>query len=107
MSVVSVGACGLWVRADVRRSYRGRQSRSGACDPCNGSSHWRPIGLQVTTRNGIVHLYGIVVNPNSRQAAIVAAENITGVKEVHDHLCFVDSYSGFYVESLEDMKATG
>lgn len=71
------------------------------------NTHWRPIGLQVTTRNGVVHLHGIVVNPNSRQAAIVAAENITGVKEVHDHLCFVDSYSGFYVESPEDMKATG
>lgn len=71
------------------------------------NTDWRPIGLQVTTRNGIVHLHGIVVNPNSRQAAIVTAENITGVKEVHDHLCFVDSYSGFYVESPEDMKATG
>jgi len=58
-------------------------------------------------RNGVVHLHGIVINPSSRQAAIVAAENIAGVKEVHDHLCFVDSYSGFYVESPEDMKAAG
>jgi osmotically-inducible protein OsmY len=54
-------------------------------------------------RNGVVHLHGIVVNPGSRQAAIVAAENISGVKEVHDHLCFVDTYSGFYVESSEDI----
>lgn len=23
----------------------------------------------------------------------------------HDHLCFVDTYTGFYVESPEDMKA--
>ena len=71
------------------------------------STDWRPIGLQVTVRNGVVHLHGIVVNPASRQAAIVAAENIAGVKEVHDHLCFVDGYSGFYVESPEDMKAAG
>lgn len=68
---------------------------------------WRPIGLQVTVRNGVVHLHGIIVNASSRQAAIVAAENIAGVKEVHDHLCFVDSYSGFYVESPEDIKAAG
>jgi CBS domain-containing protein len=68
---------------------------------------WRPIGLQVTVRNGVVHLHGIIVNANSRQAAIVAAENVAGVKQVHDHLCFVDTYSGFYVESPEDMKATG
>jgi CBS domain-containing protein len=68
---------------------------------------WRPIGLQVTVRNGVVHLHGIIANASSRQAAIVAAENVAGVKEVHDHLCFVDSYSGYYVESSEDMKAAG
>ena len=32
-------------------------------------------------------------------------KNIAGVKEVHDHLCYVDTYSGFYVELPEDMKA--
>jgi CBS-domain-containing membrane protein len=67
---------------------------------------WRPIGLQVTVRNG-VHLHGIIVNDNSRQAAIVAAENVAGVSEVHDHLCLVDGYSGFYVGSPEDMKVAG
>ncbi|HLZ01126.1 MAG TPA: CBS domain-containing protein [Bradyrhizobium sp.] len=64
---------------------------------------WRPIGLQVTVRNGVVHLRGIIVNDGSRQAAIVAAENVAGVKEVHDHLSFVDSYSGFYIEPAEDI----
>jgi CBS domain-containing protein len=68
---------------------------------------WRPIGLQVTVRNGVVHLHGIIANAGSRQATIVAAENVAGVKEVHDHLCFVDSYSGYYVESSENMKAAG
>jgi CBS domain-containing protein len=66
---------------------------------------WRPIGLQVTCKNGIVHLHGIIVNDHSRQASIVAAENTTGVKDVHDHLCLVDTYSGFYIESPEDIKA--
>ena len=78
--------------------------RQRVADAINGTD-WRPIGLQVTTRNGVVHLHGIIVNESSRQAAIVAAENVAGVKEVHDHLCFVDTYSGFYVESPEDMKA--
>jgi CBS domain-containing protein len=66
-------------------------------------THWRPIGLQVMVREGVVHLHGIVVNDSSRQATIVAAENAAGVKEVHDHLCFVDTYSGFYVEPPEEM----
>lgn len=71
------------------------------------SKDWRPIGLQVTCKNGVVHLHGIIVNDRSRQAAIVAAENTAGVKEVHDHLCLVEPYSGFYIGSPEDMKAAG
>jgi CBS domain-containing protein len=45
---------------------------------------WRPDSLQVTVRNGVVHLYGVVLDENSRQASVVAAENTAGVKEVHD-----------------------
>lgn len=66
---------------------------------------WRPIGLEVTVRNGIVHLHGIITTDGARQATIVAAENTAGVKKVHDHLRFVDTWSGFYVESSEDLKA--
>ena len=66
---------------------------------------WRPIGFEVTVRKGVVHLHGLITNDEARQATIVAAENTAGVKEVHDHLCFVDTWSGFYVESPEDIKA--
>jgi len=69
------------------------------------ATDWRPAGFQVTVRNRIVHLHGIIFDDHVRQAAIVAAQNVAGVKEVHDHLCYVDTYSGFYVESSEDMKA--
>lgn len=65
---------------------------------------WRPIGFEVTVRKGAVHLHGIITTDEARQATIVAAENISGVKKVHDHLCFVDTYSGFYVESPEDVE---
>jgi CBS-domain-containing membrane protein len=66
---------------------------------------WRPISFEVTVRNGVVHLHGIITTDEARQATIVAAENTAGVKKVHDHLCFVDTWSGFYAESPEDMKA--
>jgi len=69
------------------------------------AADWRPMGFEVTVRNGVVHLHGVITVDESRQATIVAAENTAGVKEVHDHLCFVDTNSGYYVESLEDMKA--
>jgi osmotically-inducible protein OsmY len=66
---------------------------------------WRPISFEVTVGNGIVHLHGIITSDEARQATIVAAENTAGVMQVHDHLCLVDTYSGFYVEAPEDMKA--
>ena len=69
------------------------------------ATDWRPAGFQATVRNGIVHLHGIIFDDHVRQATIVAAKNIAGVKAVHDHLCYVDTYSGFYVKSPEDMKA--
>ena len=70
------------------------------------ATDWRPTGLQVAVRNGVVHLHGLIINDDSaRRAAIVAAENTAGVKEVHDHLCLVETWSGFYMESPEDMKA--
>ena len=63
---------------------------------------WCPFGLSVTVRDGIVHLSGVITDARSRQAAVVAAENVTGVKTVHDHLCWVDTMSGMYLNSPED-----
>lgn len=65
---------------------------------------WRPLGLGVTVRDGVVHLHGIITDDRSRQAAIVAAENVSGVKKIHDHLCWVEPMSGMYLNSQEDEK---
>jgi CBS domain-containing protein len=63
---------------------------------------WCPFGLSVVVRDGIVHLSGVITEERSRQAAVVAAENVTGVNKVHDHLCWVDTMSGMYLNSPED-----
>ena len=63
---------------------------------------WCPFGLSVVVRDGIVHLGGVITEERSRQAAIVGAENVSGVKKVHDHLCWVDTMSGMYLNSPED-----
>jgi CBS domain-containing protein len=63
---------------------------------------WSPFGLNVIVRDGIVHLSGVITEERSRQASIVAAETVAGVRKVHDHLCWVDTMSGMYVESSED-----
>ncbi|MDR6305207.1 CBS domain-containing protein [Nitrobacter vulgaris] len=70
---------------------------------------WCPFGLSVIVHGGIVHLSGIITDERARQAAVVAAENVAGVKEVDDHLCWVDTMSGLCLISPEDkqLAATG
>jgi CBS domain-containing protein len=65
-------------------------------------NNWCPFGLSVMVRDGIVHLSGVITEERSREAAIVGAENVAGVKKVHDHLCWVDTMSGMYLNSPED-----
>jgi CBS domain-containing protein len=69
-----------------------------------GAMSWRPEALQVIVHNGVVHLYGAVLDDQSRQASIVAAENAAGVKEVHDHMYSFDTFTGVHVRSPEDLK---
>jgi CBS domain-containing protein len=68
------------------------------------NNDWSPFGLNVVVRDGIVHLSGVITDEGSRQAAMVAAQNVTGVKKVHDHLCWVDTMSGMYLNSPEDIE---
>jgi CBS-domain-containing membrane protein len=67
-----------------------------------GKNDWCPHGLSLVVRNGIVHLSGIIIDERSRQAAVVCAENIAGVKKVHDHLCWIDPMSGMYFIAPEN-----
>ena len=66
------------------------------------AADWAPFGLGVVVSHGVVHLSGVLTKENYREAAIVAAENVSGVKRVHDHLCWVDAMSGMYLNSQED-----
>jgi len=68
---------------------------------------WCPFGLNVVVRDGVVHLSGVITEERSRQASIVGAENVAGVKKVHDHLCWVEPMSGMYLESPEDTEMAG
>jgi len=69
-------------------------------------SDWCPFGLNVIVRDGIVQLSGVITDERARKAAVVATENVQGVKKVHDHLCWVDTMSGVYLNSPEDENST-
>jgi CBS domain-containing protein len=47
---------------------------------------WGACRLKVSARDGVVSLSGVVASRKARQAAIVAAENVPGVKKVIDDL---------------------
>jgi CBS domain-containing protein len=57
-----------------------------------GQAVWRPCRLNVTVRDAIVTLRGIVKNDIARRAAVVAAENVPGVSKVLDHLSDARAY---------------
>ncbi|RUU10966.1 CBS domain-containing protein [Mesorhizobium sp. M7A.T.Ca.TU.009.01.3.2] len=49
--------------------------------------------INVTVKNGVVKLRGAIFDERERQAAIVAAENVAGVKAVEDDLFCADPVS--------------
>ena len=60
---------------------------------------WAPIvSLNVTVANGIVDVWGTIVEDRERRAIMVVAENTPGVKQVKDHLVFIEPYSGTVIE---------
>ena len=56
---------------------------------------WAPVALvDIMVSNGTVQLWGTIMDDRQREALIVAAENIPGVKGVQDHLVWVEPMSG-------------
>jgi CBS domain-containing protein len=54
---------------------------------------WSPRDFNVVVRDGVVELWGEILDERERQAAKVAVENVAGVKAVKDHLVWVEPMS--------------
>jgi osmotically-inducible protein OsmY len=50
--------------------------------------------VNVIVKDGIVELYGVVTDDRERRGLVVAAQNVSGVKRVVDHLIWVEPVSG-------------
>jgi CBS domain-containing protein len=60
---------------------------------------WAPAAMvNVVVHNGVVELWGAIVDERQREALKVAAQNIAGVKAVKDHLVWVEPTSGMVIE---------
>jgi CBS domain-containing protein len=62
---------------------------------------WAPH-INVIVKDGVAELHGVVTDDRERQGLVVAAENVAGVKKVHDHLVWVEPISGMAFASSED-----
>jgi CBS domain-containing protein len=60
------------------------------------------LGVEVVVKNGVAELWGTVMDDRERRACLVATENVAGVKQVHDHLVWVEPMSGMAFPSAED-----
>jgi CBS domain-containing protein len=66
-----------------------------------GQQHWAPH-INVVVRNGVAELWGTITDDRERQGLIVLVENVPGVKQVHDHLVWVEPMSAMAFPSPED-----
>lgn len=108
---------GLVSRADLLRalSVAAREQTAIAADDrtirqniLNALTHepWVPrTTLNVTVVNGVVDLWGTISDDQERRAICVIAENTPGVKNVIDHLVFVEAYTGTVIEAPPERQA--
>ncbi len=70
-------------------------------------AEWAPAAtVDVVVRDGIVELWGVIIDERQREALKVAAENIPGVKAVKDHLVWVEPMSGMAIEPNDEKLAS-
>jgi CBS domain-containing protein len=68
---------------------------------------WAPAAMvNVVVRDGVVELWGVIIDERQREALKIAAENIPGVRAVKDHMVWVEPTSGMVIEPRDEAAAT-
>lgn len=62
---------------------------------------WAPR-IDVTVKDGVAELWGTITDERMRKACAVVTENVPGVRQVHDHIIWVEPMSGMAFPSSED-----
>jgi CBS domain-containing protein len=66
-----------------------------------GTQSWAKR-IHVIVNNGVAELWGKIIDENERESCIDAAEKTAGVRQVRDHLVWVNPVSGMSFPSPED-----
>jgi CBS domain-containing protein len=71
------------------------------------NQQWAPVAMtNVVVRDGVVELWGVIIDERQRQALKIVAENVPGVKAVKDHLVWVEPTSGMTIEPPAESRAS-
>jgi CBS domain-containing protein len=62
---------------------------------------WAPH-VNIVVKDAVAELWGTITDERERQACVVIAENVAGVRAVHDHLVWIEPISGMSFPSPED-----
>ncbi len=66
---------------------------------------WAPVtSLNVTVADGVVDVWGTITDDAERRAICIVVENTPGVKQVHDHLVYIEPYSGTVIEAPDEQR---
>jgi CBS domain-containing protein len=69
---------------------------------------WAPVALiDVVVRDGVVELWGTITEAKQGDGLRVVAENIPGVKEVVNHLTWIEPMSGMILSSPDEDARAG
>ena len=60
--------------------------------------------VNVTVKDGVVDLWGAFTSYRQDESAVVAAENVPGVKAVYNHLAWVDPMSGLVIYEADEKR---
>jgi CBS domain-containing protein len=67
---------------------------------------WAPVALtNVVVHDGVVELWGVLVDERQREALKVVAENIPGVKAVKDHMVWAEPMTGMAIEAQGEAES--
>jgi hypothetical protein len=98
LAAILRASCGEETLADaeIRKTISARLDAKGGI----------PDGLiDVRVHDGAVVLRGVIPEQHHRQMLCEIADSVAGVRTVHDHLIWIDRYSGVFMVSPEDSMA--
>lgn len=74
--------------------------RDSLLDGLRRQPWWRDSQVEIVVVDGVVHLSGVVFDPRERQALLVAARNLPGVRGVEDTLVLADGHAGWGLDGV-------